>query len=79
MRTCNLVSGFSDDLTDEDGFGVTAGSAAGALPSRSAFSRAAFSALSFLSACTSAFDFCSARNRADLDLSLDGCSSFLVL
>ena len=50
VLTCNLVSGFSDDLTDEDGFGVVAVSAAGAFPSRSAFSRAAFSARSFLSA-----------------------------
>ena len=26
VLTCNLVSGFSDDLTDEDGLGVVAAS-----------------------------------------------------
>lgn len=56
IRTCNLVSGFSDDLTDEDGLGVTAVWAAGALPSLSAFSNADFSALAFLSACNNQLD-----------------------
>lgn len=50
VLTCNLVSGFSDDLTDEDGLGVVAASWGGAFPSRNAFSLAAFSARSFLSA-----------------------------
>jgi hypothetical protein len=49
VRTCNLVSGFSDDLTDEEGLAVVA-STTGAFPSRIAFSLADFSARSFLSA-----------------------------
>lgn len=79
VRTCSLVSGFSDDLTEEDGFGVTAGSAAGALPSRNAFSLAAFSARSFLSACTSALARPVMSVGNYLDLCLDGCSSSLIL
>jgi len=50
VLTCNLVSGFSDDLTAEEGLAVVAATTAGALPSRIAFSLADFSARSFLSA-----------------------------
>jgi hypothetical protein len=50
VRTCNLVSGFSDDLTAEEGLAVVAVTTAGAFPSRNAFSLADLSALSFLSA-----------------------------
>jgi hypothetical protein len=50
VRTCNLVSGFSDDLTAEDGLAVVAVTTAGAFPSRKAFSLADLSARSFLSA-----------------------------
>lgn len=50
VRTCNLVSGFSDDLTAEEGLAVVAVTTAGAFPSLSAFSLADLSALSFLSA-----------------------------
>lgn len=51
VRTCNLVSGFSDDLTAEDGLAVVAVTTAGAFPSLAAFSLADRSARSFLSAC----------------------------
>jgi hypothetical protein len=50
VRTCNLVSGFSDDLTAEEGLAVVAVTTAGAFPSRNAFSLADLSARSFLSA-----------------------------
>lgn len=51
VRTCNRVSGFSDDLTAEEGLAVVAVTTAGAFPSRRAFSLADLSARSFLSAC----------------------------
>jgi hypothetical protein len=50
VRTCNLVSGFSDDLTAEEGLAVVAVTTAGAFPSLKAFSLADLSARSFLSA-----------------------------
>jgi len=78
VRTCSLVSGFSDDLTAEEGLAVVAVTTVGAFPSRKAFSLADLSARSFLSACNQLVGQDFGLNLAYLDLSFDSRPSFLI-